>query len=80
MLEVLRSPDANRTDAPLGSWWRMTTMDGRMPPVSIKCPLCGRASTLNHTIHSDGVVTPSVVCPHKGCTWHEFVKLVGYAP
>ncbi len=33
----------------------------------------------NHTIASDGTVSPSVVCPHPGCGWHVFVRLVGWA-
>lgn len=33
-----------------------------------------------HTVAADGTVTPSAVCPVKGCTWHEFIRLGGWAP
>lgn len=32
----------------------------------------------NHTISPNGTVTPSVVCPVKNCTFHDFIKLEGY--
>lgn len=31
-----------------------------------------------HRIAEDGSVMPSVVCPHAGCGWHVFVRLVGW--
>lgn len=31
-----------------------------------------------HRIAPDGSITPSVVCPHDGCDWHVFVKLIGW--
>lgn len=40
----------------------------------------GILSPTHHTIANDGTVTPSVVCPIKGCTWHEFVRLDGWVP
>lgn len=39
----------------------------------------GHTCTLTeHEIADDGTVTPSLVCPYEGCTWHEFVKLEGW--
>ena len=35
-------------------------------------------SLLDHTIASDGLVTPSVVCQHEGCNYHEYIKLEGW--
>jgi hypothetical protein len=32
----------------------------------------------NHTISSDGTVTPSVVCSIEGCGFHDFIKLEGW--
>lgn len=32
----------------------------------------------DHTILSDGTVLPSVVCPVKGCNFHEYIKLEGF--
>jgi hypothetical protein len=37
----------------------------------------------HHVISDDGSVSPSVVCPHEGCDFHEFIKLEdwkGYGP
>jgi hypothetical protein len=47
---------------------------------AIACPACGGWFSLvkNHTIASDGTVSPSVVCTHPGCTWHVFVRLDGW--
>jgi hypothetical protein len=44
-----------------------------------RCPDCGNLSTLwrlgsppghTHEVSSDGLVTPSVQCPHAMCTFH----------
>lgn len=32
---------------------------------------------VDHIINLDGTVNPSVVCPIKGCTFHDFIKLEG---
>lgn len=32
----------------------------------------------DHTIDNEGRVSPSVVCPTEGCTWHCHVQLQGY--
>lgn len=49
--------------------------------VVVCCPH-GHLSTLRHLsrneghqIAPDGTVSPSVVCPHDGCDFHEFVRL-----
>ena len=34
----------------------------------------------NHTISSDGSVSPSCLCPVEGCGWHEMVRLTGWRP
>lgn len=39
---------------------------------------CSKGHTLclrQHAIADDGTVTPSVVCPIDGCTFHEWIKL-----
>lgn len=56
--------------------------------VSIACPDCKRLSTLQrsvpkegttgHRIDADGVISPSVVCPHDGCRFHEWARLNGW--
>lgn len=79
-VEIPKSPVASRALAPAGSWWPNRSLPGRMVAPSIKCPLCARTSYLPHDIAVDGLVTPSVVCPHSGCSWHVFVKLLNWVP
>ena len=60
-----------------GTW---TTRERRDEPgkkrVIIGCPGCGRRGDLDdHTVDENGIVSPSVVCPHKGCTFHDYVAL-----
>jgi len=31
-----------------------------------------------HRIDLDGVISPSVVCPHEGCSWHVLARLIGW--
>jgi len=38
----------------------------------------GTASPAIHSIAADGTLSPSWVCPFKGCTWHEFARLEGW--
>lgn len=43
------------------------------------CPGCGKLLSLGrHTIDADGTVTPSLVCPFRGCDFHEFVMLADW--
>lgn len=37
-----------------------------------------RLVTKIHSIAKDGTLSPSLVCPVPGCTFHEFVRLVGW--
>lgn len=37
-----------------------------------------RIVSVVHSIAADGVVSPSYVCPAPGCSFHEFVQLVGW--
>lgn len=42
---------------------------------TVTCP-AGHISTLrSHSVASDGTVSPSLVCLHAGCGFHEFVRL-----
>lgn len=65
-------------DAGLG-WWIVARHY-----VLMRCPQ-DHVFTLStpvdgHTIHAAGDVSPSVVCPYKGCSFHEAVRLVGWVP
>ena len=45
----------------------------------IVCPVCFRSFSLSkHGIGDDGTVTPSVVCPFAGCSFHDQVRLQGW--
>lgn len=33
-----------------------------------------------HRVAPDGTVAPSYVCPVKGCSFHQYVRLVGWDP
>jgi hypothetical protein len=41
----------------------------------------GHTTRMTGTVHqvaTDGTVTPSYVCPVQGCTFHDWVRLVGF--
>lgn len=59
-----------------GCWWPVER-DGIQRAV-INCPQCGEGAYLGHAIAADGTVTPSVVCPGKGCGWHVFAQLADW--
>ncbi|KKM04753.1 hypothetical protein LCGC14_1761110 [marine sediment metagenome] len=49
------------------------------PTARVSCAGCGEMASLSgHSIDVEGRVTPSVVCPRKGCGWHVSVTLVGW--
>lgn len=44
----------------------------------LRCPGCKRLAAMskaNHAVAPDGACTPSFVCPHDGCSFHEFITL-----
>lgn len=61
--------------------WYRAKLDG-VPTVYLVCK-CGRRPPLStsHDIADDGTVTPSVWChpDDGGCSFHEMIKLEGYA-
>lgn len=91
---VLTRHDGNPRDATPGTWWRDPQPDGTKGCTHICCPVCGKTATLRdgegwtprkdgthgHDIADDGIVMPSVVCPHQPCQWHVWVQLVGWVP
>jgi len=61
-----------------GSWKPFTKATGE-PSAAFTCPVCGTTGMLfDHAIAPDGTVTPSVVCPKEGCTFHEMIRLEGW--
>lgn len=42
----------------------------------VTCPKCGfKANLSSHKVAENGIVTPSLICPRGGCTFHEWVVL-----
>lgn len=67
----------NTTRKDIPDTWRML-LDGETPSASIYCSKGHYGIITNHTIEKDGAVYPSVVCPEKGCDFHEFIILEGW--
>lgn len=57
--------------------WKRVVIDSKVT-ARVICPGCSMVSALTHDIAEDGTVTPSVVCPFKGCGFHDNVKLEGW--
>lgn len=81
---MLPIPKADPTDVWLktAGQWRPCTLirgDVKQKTAHVSCPDCGRVNSLsNHTIHPTGAVTPSVVCSHVGCRFHEYIVLTDW--
>ena len=64
--------------------WRTCVVDQGISGIIVRsatvaCPDCGQLCSLTgHNIDDNGVVTPSVVCPHDGCSFHDFIQLEGW--
>lgn len=54
--------------------WRLWALGSRVR-VIVVCPTCKVESTLEHEVRTNGDVEPSAVCPHAGCTFHEYIQL-----
>lgn len=60
-----------------GPWWSPMTDSKGVVQAPLLCCLNGhKASIEDHTIASDGIVSPSLLCPE--CQWHVYGKLEGY--
>lgn len=70
--------DQDHWDTPPGQWcgWNGNEiMDKDQPPIPrlfvlLTCPACGKWATLPHQVDAQGLVHPSVVCPHPPCPMH----------
>lgn len=69
------------TFVPAGTWVAARRTDGARTAWLV-CPKCSKAIVLGkcHAIASDGTVSPSFVCTHAGCTFHEFIVLENWSP
>lgn len=62
----------------VGGWWPLQDSERGRSAV-VRCPVCKECATLTaHEISEDGIVSPSLQCPHNDCTFHEFVRLEGW--
>lgn len=68
------SYDENQSN---NSWWFNMLSDGRKQVVT-RCINGHVGSLVTHTIADDGRVWPSVVCQHKDCNFHEFIRLMDW--
>lgn len=58
-------------------WWPVHS-DNKYR-ANIRCPNGHIGAIVDHEVSPNGSVNPSVVCPAKGCSFHEFVQLTGWA-
>ncbi len=76
----------NYDDTNRGVWSPFVYGPERRQGAVVVCPDCGGGMSVgggnvfgsSHAIAGDGTVTPSVVCPYAGCSWHVFVRLEGW--
>lgn len=58
--------------------WRPLETIEKGRSATLICPQGHHGTLTDHDIGADGTVTPSAVCPHDGCTFHENVRLVDW--
>ena len=73
-LAISRDTGAMWEPDPL-SWRGLRDTDGRRS-ATMTCRNGHGAALTDHEIAANGDVSPSVVCPHPGCTFHAWVTLV----
>lgn len=79
-----RSAAPRPEDLQPGTWmpWKWGATKPYPPTAVLCCPHCARACSLDprtHAIAPDGTVSPSVVCPHTPCRFHEFARLAQWS-
>ena len=67
---IKKSSAPRRLDMQKGEWTETNI------GVLMTCPDCGDGAYLDHLIHADGKVEPSVMC--NKCAYHEFIILEGW--
>jgi len=65
-------------DPPPGQWKACHPSTILRFKAEVTCPFGHGMVLKGHSISEHGYVLPSVVCPKKGCTFHDFVKLEGW--
>lgn len=66
-------------DPPAGYWKKLVPQVVQRFKAELTCPFGHGMVLKNHSIDSDGLVSPSVVCKSPGCQFHEFVILDKWA-
>lgn len=63
-----------------GEWRPLLLTGARQFTATVCCPTCETIHPIDgHRIASDGTVTPSLLCPTAGCSFHQFGRLEGWA-
>ena len=63
-----------------GTWTLVRSKERGQVTARVACVDCGQSAPIwFHEITADGTVTPSLVCPMEGCSWHVHIKLDGWA-
>lgn len=89
-IHLRRIPDDNDEPTERGTYRRVREYwDEHFKPrgaanpywAELVCPGCGHGAMVgrHHTVDANGVVSPSSVCPHAPCAFHEFVVLDDWA-
>lgn len=71
-------------DGTPGPWWTVLTDEKKVRQTYVMCPECGKLAGIgppmsDHVIHSDGRVDGSLLCPTKGCGWHQNIRLESFS-
>lgn len=81
-VDTVTIPKDNSDDQQPGTWHGPARCNDGHRSALIRCPGCGNYFSLaNHTIHPDGRVDPSILCPWDDCQpepWHVFGILEGW--
>ena len=55
--------------------WMRAVNTGR---VLVFCPGCNKFAAVDHEVHPNGTLMPSLQCPFEGCDFHDYVVLQGW--
>lgn len=78
MIDVPMGPSNDPSHKVRLTWKPVTMAKGNGRSALFSCSNGHPGSLFDHSISEDGTVTPSVVCPEDGCTFHEHIRLVGW--
>lgn len=77
MIDIPRTYAAPFEEPP--NTWKPIFWRGKLHSAIYTCPK-GHVGLLDeHTILADGTVSPSVVCTTHDCTFHDYIRLEGWA-